>query len=184
MTGIASKSQLRMSYLRFALFTVPAILLLGTISGRMANSGYSNAWFAALEKPALMPPAWMFGAAWTILYILMGLAIAIILNARGARGRGLAVALFVAQLVLNYSWSPVFFGMHKVGTALVILLVMLALAAATTLLFWRIRKNAALLMLPYLAWLMFAAVLNQQIGALNPNADSLVPSGGGTDIIL
>ena len=184
MSQLASKSQLRMSYLRFALFTVPALLLLGTISGRMANSGYSNAWFAALRKPDIMPPGWLFPVAWTLLYIFMGLAIALILHARGARGRGLAVTLFLAQLILNYAWSPVFFGMHKVGTALAIIVAMLLLAGAATYLFARIRKNAALLMLPYLAWLAFASVLNYQIGALNPNAENLVPSGGGTDIIL
>jgi tryptophan-rich sensory protein len=173
-----------MSYLRFALFTVPAILLLGTISGRMANGGDSNAWYAALEKPALMPPGWLFPVAWTILYIFLGLAIAMILNARGARGRVLAVSLFLAQLALNYTWSPVFFGMHKVGTALFIIIAMLLLATAATFLFARIRRNAALLMLPYLAWLAFAAVLNYQIGALNPGAENLVPGAGGTDIIL
>jgi tryptophan-rich sensory protein len=184
MAELASKSQLRMSYLRFALFTVPAILLLGTISGRVANSGYGNPWFAALEKPAMMPPAWAFPVAWTTLYILMGLSLAMILHARGAKGRGIAVALFLAQLALNYAWSPVFFGLHKVGTALVIILLMLILAAGATFLFSRIRKTAALLMLPYLAWLAFAAILNQQIGALNPNAENLVPGGGGTDIVL
>ena len=184
MSQLASKSQLRMSYLRFALFTVPAILLLGTISGRMANSGYGNAWFAALRKPELMPPAWAFPVAWTSLYILMGLAIALILHARGARGRGLAITLFVAQLLLNYLWSPVFFGMHKVGLALGIIIAMLLLAGAATVLFARIRRTAALLMLPYLAWLAFAAVLNYQIGALNPGAENLVPGAGGTDIIL
>ena len=184
MTGIASKSQLRMSYLRYALFTVPLILLLGTVAGRMSVSGYDNAWFAALVKPAIMPPAWMFGAAWTVLYILLGLAIAIVLNARGARGRGLAVGLFVAHMLLNYSWSPVFFAMHKIGTALIIVIAMLVSAAVIAFLFWRIRKSAALLMLPYLAWLTFATVLNYQIGQLNPNAENLVPSGGGTDIIL
>ena len=88
MTGIASKSQLRMSYLRFALFTVPLILLLGIVSGRASNSGYGNAWFDALVKPELMPPGATFAIAWTILYVLLGLAIAIILNARGARGEG------------------------------------------------------------------------------------------------
>jgi tryptophan-rich sensory protein len=184
MTAIASKSQLRMSFLRYALFTVPAVLLLGTISGRLSNSGYNNAWFAALEKPAMMPPGALFGIAWTILYILLGLAIALVLHARGARGRGLAITLFVAQLLVNFTWSPVFFGLHKVDTALVIIIVMFALAAATTILFWRIRRYAALLMLPYLAWLCFAAVLNHQIGRLNPNAENLVPGQVETDIIL
>ena len=85
MTAIASRSQLRMSFLRWALVTVPAVLLLGTLSGRASNSGYGNPWFDALVKPEAMPPGWVFGAAWTILYILLGLALAMILNARGSR---------------------------------------------------------------------------------------------------
>src|SRR4028119_1610277 len=101
MTGLASRSQLRMSFLRYALLTVPLILLLGTVSGRLANSGYGNGWFDALEKPALMPPGWVFGVAWTLLYICLGLALALILHARGARGRGVAIGIFLAQLALN-----------------------------------------------------------------------------------
>jgi tryptophan-rich sensory protein len=85
MNQIASQGQLRLAYLRWALFTVPVVVFLGFLSGRFANSGYGNRWFAALAKPALMPPAWMFGAAWTVLFVLMGLALAIVLHARGAR---------------------------------------------------------------------------------------------------
>ena len=184
MMAIASKSQLRMSFLRYALVTVPAVLLLGTLSGRAANSGYGNPWFDALVKPAAMPPGWMFGAAWTILYILMGLALAMILNARGSRGRPLALSLFFAQLALNYAWSPVFFAMHEVRTALVIIGLMLLLAIAAAFLFARIRKAAGLLMLPYLAWLSFAAFLNYQIIALNPQAEALVPGASSADIAL
>jgi translocator protein len=183
-TGIASKSQLRMSYLRFALFTVPLILLLGTVSGRIANSGYDNAWFAALQKPAIMPPGWAFGVVWPILYVLLGLALALILHARGAKGRGLAIGLFVAQLLLNFTWSPLFFAYHRVGAALGVIVAMLVLATITTILFARIRRTAALLMLPYLAWLAFASVLNYQIGALNPDAENLVPGARGADIVL
>src|SRR3954466_5276055 len=95
MTAIASRAQLRMSFLRYALFTVPAIVLLGAVSGRISGSGYGNAWFDALTKPAIMPPGWVFGLVWTILYVLLGLALALILHARGARGRGPALALFV-----------------------------------------------------------------------------------------
>ena len=184
MTGIASRSQLRMSFLRYALFTVPAILLLGTLSGRASNSGYSNDWFAALAKPALMPPSWAFPVAWTLLYVLIGIAFALVLHARGARGRATAAAFFVVQLALNYAWSPIFFGAHKVGAALVVILVMLAFAAVAALLFARIRRTAGLLMLPYLAWLVFAAFLNWQIGVLNPNADQLVPGQASADIPL
>ena len=184
MTAIASRSQLRMSFLRYALFTVPAILLLGTVSGRISGSGYGNAWFDALQKPAIMPPGWMFGAAWTILYILLGLALAMILNARGARGRPLALALFFAQLLLNYSWSPIFFALHEIRLALFVIAAMLGLSIAATVRFAKIRRAAALLMLPYLAWLCFAGFLNFRIIELNPDAEALVPQQGSADIPL
>lgn len=182
MTAIASKAQLRLSFLRWALLTVPAILLLGTLSGRIAGSGDENPWFAILTKPAIMPEAWVFPLAWTILYALLGVALAMILHARGARGRGLALSLFFAQLLLNFAWSPIFFGLHQVTTALIVIVLMLALAAATAILFARIRKAAALLMIPYLAWLCFAALLNFQIMQLNPDAETLVPGEAVTDI--
>ncbi|HEX8450387.1 MAG TPA: TspO/MBR family protein [Allosphingosinicella sp.] len=182
MTAIASRSQLRMSFLRYALFTVPLVLLLGTVSGKIAGSGYGNAWFDALQKPAIMPPGWVFGAAWTLLYILLGFAVALILHAKGARGRGLALALFVLQLVLNYAWSPIFFAYHEVAAAFWTILAMIAISAVTALLFWRIRRSAGLLMLPYLAWLCFAAALTWQIWALNPGASELAPGGSTTDI--
>jgi tryptophan-rich sensory protein len=183
-TAIASKSQLRMSFLRHALFTVPLVLLLGTVSGRIANSGYGNAWFDALQKPAIMPPGWMFGVAWTLLYIFLGLAAALVLHARGARGRGLALGLFVLQLVLNYAWSPIFFAYHEVGAAFWTIVAMIIVAAIAAALFWRIRRSAALLMLPYIGWLCFAAVLTWQIGLLNPGAAELAPGGATTDIAL
>ena len=84
MAGIASKSQLRMSFLRYALFTVPGVLLLGTLAGALGGAGEDNAWFAALRKPAMMPPGWAFGAAWTLLYIMLGLSLAMLLHARDA----------------------------------------------------------------------------------------------------
>jgi len=184
MTGLASRSQLRMSFLRYALLTVPLILLLGTISGRLANSGFGNGWFDALEKPALMPPGWVFGVAWTLLYICLGLALALILHARGARGRVIAVAIFLAQLALNFAWSPIFFAAHEVGLAFIVIVVMIILSALAALLFARIRKAAALLMVPYLAWLFFAAFLTWQVGQLNPDADQLVPPQASADIPL
>jgi tryptophan-rich sensory protein len=182
MRGLASKSQLRMSYLRRALLTVPLLLLLGTVSGRLAGSGYGNPWFDALVKPGFMPPGWAFGAAWTILYILLGLALALILHARGARGRGLALGLFLAQLALNYAWSPVFFAFHQVGAAFLMIVVMVLLSALSALLFARIRVAAALLLLPYIAWLIFAGLLTQRIDALNPGAERLAPGGASADI--
>ena len=174
MNEIASPGQLRLSYMRWALVTVPAIVFLGFLSGRMANSGYGNRWFDALVKPDLMPPGWAFGIVWAILYIFMGLALAIVIHARGARGRGLAVGLFLVQLVLNLLWSPLFFRAHQVDNALVLILLLFALVGVTALAFWRIRRMAGLLLLPYLAWLAFASYLNYEIGRLNPEAETLV----------
>ncbi len=184
MSEIASRGQLRMSFLRYALVTVPAILLLGTLSGRLSGSGFGNAWFDALAKPDFMPPGWVFGVAWTILYGLLGLALAMILHARGARGRGTAVAVFAVQLLLNFAWSPIFFAFHRVGLALAVVLAMLVLAGAATLLFARIRTAAAWLMVPYVAWLVFASLLTWQIYQLNPYARELVPQRGSADIEL
>ncbi|NIJ16070.1 TspO/MBR family protein [Sphingobium vermicomposti] len=174
MNEIASPGQLRLAYLRWALVTVPLILFLGFMSGRAANSGYGNRWFDALEKPAFMPPGWAFGAAWTVLYILMGLALAMIIYARGSRGRGIAILLFLVQLAMNLLWSPLFFRAHQVDNAFILILLLIATVAATTFLFWRIRPAAGLLLLPYLAWLAFASVLNYEIGRLNPEAETLV----------
>ena len=184
MTALASKSQLRMSFLRYALVTVPLVLLLGTISGRLANSGYGNPWFDALVKPDAMPPGAAFGIVWPILYVLLGFALAMILHARGAPGRGLALSVFAGQLALNYAWSPVFFAMHQVRLALFIIIAILVLAFIAAWLFARIRRTAGLLMVPYLAWLCFAAYLNYQVIALNPHAEALVPVSSNADIAM
>ena len=173
MNQIASPSQLRMSLVRWALFVMPVILLLGFLSGAVAGSGEDNRWFAELVKPAAQPPGWMFGVAWTILYLMIGLAFAMILHARGAKQRGLAIGLFLGQYVLNLAWSPIFFGQHEVTTAFYLITIIFMLALLTTLVFGRIRKAAAWLMVPYLAWLSFASILNYQIDQLNPDAESL-----------
>ena len=182
MGQIASREQLRGALLRRALVTVPLVLLLGMASGRLSNSGYDNQWFAMLAKPEAMPPGWAFGAAWSVLYALQGLALAMILNARGNTLRGLAIALFVAQLALNLAWSPLFFALHQVTAALWLIGAMFVTALATTLVFGRLRPLAAWLMVPYLAWLCFAAALNNDIRRLNPDAEQLVPGFASTQI--
>jgi len=173
-----------MSFARWALVTVPGVLLLGFLAGSSVPAGVGNPWYRALAKPAITPPDWVFPVAWAILYVLIGLALAIVLNARGARARGAAVALFIAQFVANLVWQPLFFGGHRVTLALVVIGVMVVLALATTLSFARIRAVAAWLMAPYLAWIVFAGVLTWRIHQLNPNAENLVPSATSTQIAL
>jgi tryptophan-rich sensory protein len=182
MNSLASQGQLRLSLLRWMLVTVPVIEFLGVASGFLANSGYDNRWFAALDKPALTPPGWVFGTVWPILYLLMALALAMILHARGAKGRGLAITVFVVQLLCNLAWSPLFFAAHEATLAFYLILVILLLATGTTLLFGRIRPLAAWLMVPYLAWLGFASGLAYEIDQRNPDAERLAPAAVSTQI--
>jgi tryptophan-rich sensory protein len=158
------------SWVRIALVTVPAIVLAGSVSGWLSNSGYGNEWFAALVKPSFMPPGWLFGVAWTILYALMGLALAMILALPPSPRRKAALTLFFIQLALNFAWSPIFFGAHDIKLASVTIFAMAALAAAAAGQFFRLRPLAGLLLVPYLAWLVFAATLNAAINNLNPGA--------------
>jgi benzodiazapine receptor len=174
--GIASKNQLRMSFLRWAVVTVPLVLLLGFASGRSVVGGSDNDWYFALTKPAQTPPDWVFPVAWTTLYILLGLAVAIVLNARGARLRWPAVALFVLGFGLSLGWTPLFFGAHRIGAAMWLIVAMLVVGIATTVLFGRIRAIAAWLMVPYLVWISFAGVLTWSIGQLNPEGDGVAPT--------
>ncbi len=184
MGQIASKQQLRMSFFRWAMVTVPGIVFLGFLSGKLSNSGYSNRWFNALSRPDIVPPGWVFGLVWTILYVLMGFALAMILHARGARDRALALGLFALQLVLNLAWTPLFFAAHQVTLALVLIVVLLGIAIWMTFVVARVRKLAAWLFVPYLVWLSFAAILNFQLDRMNPNAETLVPEGRSTQILL
>jgi benzodiazapine receptor len=117
MTAIASKSQLRMSFLRYALVHRAAGAAARHRLGPDLRARAMAMPGSTPLKARFMPPGWVFGAAWTILYILLGLALALILHARGARGAASALALFVLQLLLNYAWSPIFFAYHEVGAA-------------------------------------------------------------------
>ncbi|MBN8806799.1 MAG: tryptophan-rich sensory protein [Sphingomonas sp.] len=181
---LATKGQLRWGFLRWAAVTVPLILLLGFASSQVAPSGGKSAWYQSLTKPAVNPPDWVFPVAWSLLYVLLGLALAMILNARGARHRGLAIGLFVVQMALNLAWTPIFFGAHKVLAALILLIAIFVVALIATIVFGRIRSAAAWLMVPYLAWLCFAGGLNWQILQLNPGADTLVPQSSDAQMTI
>ena len=158
----------RREWWKYALITVPVIVLAGSASGWLSNSGYGNPWFDGLTKPFFMPPGWVFGVVWPILYTLLGLALALILAEPPSDRRRNALILFFAQLAINFAWSPVFFAAHAIQAALGMIVVMAGLAAFAAGQFRRIRPLAGLLMLPYLLWLCFAAALNSAIGNLNP----------------
>jgi tryptophan-rich sensory protein len=182
MTVLASRGQLRGSLLRWALVLVPGVLLLGMVSAQLGGSAPANAWFAALTKPRLYPPPVVFALVWIVLYIMMGLALAMVAAARGAAWRMAALAAFGLQLVLNLAWSPLFFGGHQIVAALVLLVALDLLVIATIVLFRLVRPVAALLVVPYLAWILFATLLTWQFHAANPGADGQTVSGAVTRI--
>jgi benzodiazapine receptor len=157
---------------RKALVTVPAIVAAGWLMGAISDSGQANEWYAALDKPAFQPPGWAFGVVWTALYTMMGIALAAILDQPRSKLRRDALWLFGGQLALNFAWSPVFFGMHMIDLALVVLVVMLVMALAAANYFRRLRPVAGWLLVPYLLWLCLASALNYETGRLNPGADA------------
>ena len=171
MVKIASSQQLRASLWRWLLVLVPGLVLLGFLSGTASGSIAANPWFAALVKPAIYPPPATFGIVWTLLYILMAVALALVITASGARGRRPAIALFIVQFALNLAWSPLFFAGHQILGALLLLAAIDVAVLATTLAFARVRPIAALLLVPYLAWVLFATALNWQFWQANPQAD-------------
>jgi len=176
MNRLATPSQLRASLLRWALFCIPAVMLLGYLSGVLSGSTADNPWFAALVKPGIYPPPIVFPIVWTTLYFLMGLALAMVCSAWGARYQQPAFLAFMLQLLLNLAWSPVFFAAHEITTALVIILLLDAAVILTIWLFLKVRRAAGLLLLPYLAWVLFATLLTWQILQANPDLDGTEPS--------
>jgi tryptophan-rich sensory protein len=129
--------------------------------------GYLTApgeWYAGLAKPSFNPPAWLFGPVWTVLYILIAVAGWRVWQ----RDRSdWPMKLWWAQLALNFLWTPVFFGAHQLGLALVVILLMLAAILAFIATAWRLDRVAAWLFVPYAAWVAFASVLNGSIWMLN-----------------
>ncbi|NJB96831.1 tryptophan-rich sensory protein [Sphingomonas sp. ABOLD] len=184
MNALASKAQLRRGFWRRALVTVPLVVLLGFGSAMVAPAGDENPWFMALAKPAIQPPNIAFPVVWTILYVLMGLALALVLSARGARGRAAAVVLFVLQLGVNLAWSPIFFRFHMLDLALIVIVALAVLVAVTMVAFWRVRTLAGLMLLPYLAWVCFASVLFSQVRDLNPDAEKIASAASNAHIHL
>ncbi len=136
--------------------------------GAASMNAETMAWYQGLRRPAFTPPDWLFAPVWTALYMLMGIALFLIWRQgdAGVDVRG-AVAVFVAQLILNAVWTPAFFGMRSPGTGLAVILPLWALIVITIVAFWQIRPVTGVLLLPYAAWTGFAAVLNGSIYALN-----------------
>jgi len=149
------------------IIAVLIVELAGVIGGSFTAPAISN-WYPTLSKPALNPPNWIFAPVWTTLYALMGVA-AFLIWRHGLRQRKVRVALtiFSVQLVLNIFWSIIFFGFQNPYLAFIEILILWLAIIWTILVFYKISRLAACLLMPYIIWVSFAAYLNYFIWLLN-----------------
>jgi translocator protein len=131
-------------------------------------SASAASFYAGLTLPAWAPPASVFGPVWTLLYAMMAVAAWLVWRERGWRGARPALALYLVQLAVNALWSWLFFGWRLGALAFADILVLIVLVCATILGFLRIQRGAAMLLLPYLAWISFASALNFVVWRANP----------------
>lgn len=124
-------------------------------------------WYQQLQKPSWNPPSWIFGPAWTALYILMAIAAWLVWQRGGFAKQRFALSLFLLQLLLNAAWSPLFFGLRNPGLAFVDIVLLWLALLATLLTFWARSLAAGALLIPYLAWVSFASALNLALWRLN-----------------
>lgn len=123
-------------------------------------------WYQNLEKPSWNPPSAVFGPVWTVLYALMGVAAWLVWREGGWKAQSKVLTLFLVQWVLNAAWTPIFFGLHRPGWAFVEVVALWVVAVMTGIGFWKVRRLAGILWIPYVLWLSFAAVLNFTIWRL------------------
>ena len=155
-----------MKYMRL-LISIALAQAAGIIGSLFTAEGLRS-WYDILTKPTWNPPSWVFGPVWVTLYTLMGIAAYFIWERRKSDRRAdRALTLYFVHLTFNAAWSVIFFGIQNVTLAFYWILALDVLIIATLVLFWRIRKAAGLLLLPYLAWTLFATYLNYSISVLN-----------------
>lgn len=139
---------------------------LGSVGGLVTVNEIPT-WYATLNKPSFNPPNWLFGPVWTTLYLLMGISVYMIWKQPVSTERNKALQLFILQFILNFCWSFIFFGLHATGWALIEMIALWILILLSILHFAKHSKTAAWLLLPYIAWVSFALLLNAAIWKLN-----------------
>ena len=144
-----------------------AACFLAALTGALFRPG---AWYERLKKPSWRPPNWLFAPAWTVLYLMIAVAGWLVWRQAGLAGAGLALAVYAVQLTLNAAWSPLFFGLHRPDLGFVDIILLWMSILTTIVLFGPIHSVAALLLVPYLAWVTFAGALNFAVWHLNSEA--------------
>lgn len=149
------------------LIAIVVCQLAGVIGSLFTAPAVAN-WYPTLDKPVFNPPDWLFAPVWTLLYLMMGIALYIFWQ-KAERGetKKLAIAFFTLQLVLNTLWSIIFFGLKLTWLAFAEIIILWIFIALTIKYFYRQQKLAAYLLVPYILWVSFAAVLNFAIAYLN-----------------
>ncbi|QJD95147.1 tryptophan-rich sensory protein [Mucilaginibacter robiniae] len=138
------------------------------ITASMVTRPQIAGWYAALHKPAFNPPNWLFGPVWTIIYILMGIAAWLVWQKRSSSQLySSAMFIYVVQLVLNFSWSMVFFGLHQIAGALAVITLLWMSIGIAIYYFSKFSRVAGWLLVPYLLWVSYASALNLYIYLLN-----------------
>ena len=135
-----------------SIFTIPSI----------------TTWYFHLNKPEFSPPNWVFGPVWIILYLLMGVSLYLILEKKLKKEKNTLLIVFLVQLFLNFLWSIIFFGMHLPIWAFVEIAFLWGSIVWLVINFWRFSKSASLILVPYLCWVSFAAILNLTVAIINP----------------
>jgi len=154
--------------LRYLGLAVWLAISFGTATIAALASAQAGDFYQQLSRPGWAPPGWLFGPAWTLLYLLMGIAAWLVWSERGFRGARTALALFMVQLGVNALWSWLFFEWHRGALAFADILLLWVLIACTIVAFWRARPLAGALLLPYLAWVTFASALAYAVWQRNP----------------
>ena len=150
-------------------FLVAFCLVIGALGAAVVATSVDT-WYADLAKPSFTPPDRLFGPVWTVLYVLMAIAAWRVWRSADRDTRRGPLTLFALQLAVTLGWTVVFFGLQKIGAAVATIVVLDVGVVVTTLAFRSIDRWAGLLMVPYLAWSVFATVLNIAIWRLNPTA--------------
>lgn len=144
------------------------LVFLAAAAGGLASAS-AGSFFMELDRPLWAPPAWLFGPAWTVLYLLMGVASWLVWRKRGFSDARLALTLYIVQLVLNGLWTWLFFVMRSGSLAFIEIIILWILILATLIAFWRKNKLAGLMLVPYLIWVAYASALTFSLWQRNPS---------------
>ena len=161
MTGMTKRREF--VGLAVCIFVVFAAAAVGSPFTRHAT----RTWYQEIDRPVWTPPDWVFGPVWSVLYVMMAVAAWLVWRKGGFRAQRLGLGLFAAQLVLNAAWTPIFFGLKAFGLAFAEIVLLWCAILATIIVFWRVKRAAAWLMTPYLAWVTYASTLNFGVWWLN-----------------